>query len=319
VQIANTPEIQVVERQVSVWLWERLTLTANDRAIRHEFTVGHVPISDGIGKEVVYQINTSIASNKIFYTDSNGREMQKRIRDFRTYSWIPSEPVAQNYYPVNAIIALNDTKAQLSVHVDSSVGGSSIYDGSVELMVHRRLLHDDSRGVGEPHNETEFITPYYGQGLPWGEHFGPGLIIRGTHRWSLEASSTAMAVNRPIMDRVYFRPQLYFAEEGATVQTESLAGLAAPLPVNVQIITLNLLEDGSVLLRLAHQFAVGEDSDLSAPATVSISTIIPSVAAVMETSMTTNQQVGPVAGPDFSVTISPMDVRTFLLTLKNES
>ena len=37
---------------------------------------------------------------------------------------------------------------------------ASLADGEVELMVHRRLLYDDSRGVGEPLNETQGITPY---------------------------------------------------------------------------------------------------------------------------------------------------------------
>jgi hypothetical protein len=316
VLVVSTPVIQVVERQVADWLWERLTLTADDRNIRHEFTVGHVPISDNVGKEVVYQVNTSIASSKIFYTDSNGREMQKRTRDARTFPWIPSEPVAQNYYPVNALVFLNDTAAQFSIHVDSSVGGGSIFDGSLEVMVHRRILHDDGRGVGEPHNETEYITPYYGDGVPYGQHYGPGLIIRGTHRWTLEATPSAMAINRPIMDRVYYRPQLYFTEQGATLQAASLFGIATPLPANLQIITLNLLDDGYLLLRLAHQYAVSEDPILSAPATVSIAAIIPTVAAVMETTMTTSQQLGPVQGPVFDVTVNPMDVRTFLLTLK---
>jgi hypothetical protein len=40
------------------------------------------------------------------------------------------------------------------VLTDRSQGGSSLANGQIELMVHRRLLFDDSLGVGEPLNET---------------------------------------------------------------------------------------------------------------------------------------------------------------------
>ncbi|XP_062099500.1 probable alpha-mannosidase At5g13980 [Humulus lupulus] len=49
---------------------------------------------------------------------------------------------------------MQDSISELSVLVDRSVGGSSLVDGQIELMLHRRLLHDDSRGVGEVLNET---------------------------------------------------------------------------------------------------------------------------------------------------------------------
>lgn len=38
--------------------------------------------------------------------------------------------------------------------VDRSQGGGSIFDGQIEIMVHRRLQYDDDRGVIEPLNET---------------------------------------------------------------------------------------------------------------------------------------------------------------------
>ena len=37
---------------------------------------------------------------------------------------------------------------------DVTQGGASINDGQIEMMVHRRVMNDDSRGVQEPLNET---------------------------------------------------------------------------------------------------------------------------------------------------------------------
>ena len=64
------------------------------------------------------------------------------------------EPIAANYYPVNSMISIDDGQSELAVVTDVSVGGSSIRDGEIELMVHRRVMVDDSRGVQEPLNET---------------------------------------------------------------------------------------------------------------------------------------------------------------------
>ena len=42
-----------------------------------------------------------------FYTDSNGREMLKRVRDKRpTWDLQVQEPIAGNYYPLTAAITL---------------------------------------------------------------------------------------------------------------------------------------------------------------------------------------------------------------------
>ena len=43
-----------------------------------------IDVSDGIGKEVVIEFKAvDIDNNGTFYTDSNGMEMQKRVRNFR--------------------------------------------------------------------------------------------------------------------------------------------------------------------------------------------------------------------------------------------
>ena len=98
-----------------------------------------------------------VQSQGTWYADANGREMVRRRRNKRGPSYPPyqiGEPVAGNYYPVNSLISLDDGETEMAVVTDVSMGGASMSDGSLELMVHRRLLHDDHRGVGEPLDES---------------------------------------------------------------------------------------------------------------------------------------------------------------------
>lgn len=85
---------------------------------------------------MVIRYSTNIDSKGEFYTDSNGREMIYRKKNWRaTYNYTNDEPQAGNYYPINAKIMIQDDKKQFAVLTDRSEGGSSLHDGEVELMV----------------------------------------------------------------------------------------------------------------------------------------------------------------------------------------
>ena len=56
-------------------------------------------------------------------------------------------------YPVNSLMALSDGTNEMAVAIDTSVGGASMADGQLELMVHRRL-QKAQRGGLNPLNET---------------------------------------------------------------------------------------------------------------------------------------------------------------------
>lgn len=124
------------------------------------------------GKEVITQFTVKDFYNKgVFYTDSNGREQIKRELNKRSdYEYDSNdEPVSSNYYPVTSKIVIKNIEQNLEVAVlnDRAQGGSSSSDGGIELMVHRKLVHDDGFGVGEALRETE-----YGRGLyARGQHF----------------------------------------------------------------------------------------------------------------------------------------------------
>lgn len=43
--------------------------------------IGPIPTIDGIGKEVITRMTTNMTTDKVFYTDSNGRDFIKRVQD----------------------------------------------------------------------------------------------------------------------------------------------------------------------------------------------------------------------------------------------
>lgn len=115
------------------WVKQTTRLFENQPFVELEYTIGPIPIDDGEGKEIVTRLCTPIQSAGVFYTDSNGREFLKRTRSSRpTWNLTEYEPVAGNYYPVNAAIYVEDETTSLSVVVDRSQGGSSLADGCIE-------------------------------------------------------------------------------------------------------------------------------------------------------------------------------------------
>ncbi len=79
------------------------------------------------GKEVVSRFVTPIPSAGEILTDSNGREMLARRRDSRaTWKLNQTEPVAGNYYPVNAAAAIRGGGAQITVLVDRAQAHPSL-------------------------------------------------------------------------------------------------------------------------------------------------------------------------------------------------
>jgi hypothetical protein len=68
-----------------------------------EWTAGPIPINDDKGKELVVRYVSNLTSKDVFYTDANGREMQRRRRNHRpTWELNVTEPVSGNFYPLTA-------------------------------------------------------------------------------------------------------------------------------------------------------------------------------------------------------------------------
>ncbi|XP_009415848.2 probable alpha-mannosidase At5g13980 isoform X1 [Musa acuminata AAA Group] len=324
-----------VHQQINPWIYQVSRVYKDKEHAEVEFTVGPIPVDDEIGKEIVTKITTGMATNKTFYTDSNGRDFIKRVRDYRSDLELQvNQPVAGNYYPINLGIYMQDDSTEFSVLVDRSVGGSSILDGQIELMLHRRLLYDDGRGVGEALNETVCLN---------GEC--AGLTVQGKFYVKIDPLGEGSRWRRTFGQEIYSPLLVAFSiEDGGNWTGSHTANFSAmdpsySLPDNVALITLQALEDGNVLLRLAHLYEVGEHKDLSAMAYVELKKMFPvrKIGNIIEMNLSANQEKtamekkrlkwktegtsgvetiargAPVDPSKLVVELAPMEVRTFLI------
>ncbi|XP_062151727.1 probable alpha-mannosidase At5g13980 [Alnus glutinosa] len=334
--VMRGPIIEEVHQQINPWIYQITRLHKEKEHGEVEFIVGPIPVDDGIGKEVATQITTTMDTNKTFYTDSNGRDFIKRIRNYRTdWDLEVNQPIAGNYYPINLGIYMQDNRTEFSVLVDRSVGGSSIVDGQIELMLHRRLLLDDSRGVAEALNETVCVLDKC-----------MGLTIQGKFYFRFDPLGEGAKWRRTFGQEIYSPLLLAFAEQDGdnwmNSHVASFSGIESSysLPDNIAILTLQELDDGKVLLRLAHLYELGEDRDLSVMTSVELKKLFPrkKIRKVTETSLSANQERtemekrrlvwkvegfsgeelkvvrgGPIDPAKLVVELTPMEIRTFVI------
>ncbi|XVF59795.1 hypothetical protein PTKIN_Ptkin07bG0304500 [Pterospermum kingtungense] len=332
--VTRGPLVDEVHQQFNEWIYQVTRIYKDREHAELEFTIGPIPLDDGVGKEVITQLTANMVTDKVFYTDSNGRDFLKRVRDFREdWNLTVTQPVAGNYYPINLGIYTLDKKSELSVLVDRATGGSSIKDGEIELMLHRRMLADDGRGVGEALDESVCVGSTC-----------QGLTIRGNYYISINQIGEGAGWRRTTGQEIYSPLLLAFTQEnmetwkGSHLTKASTMESEYSLPLNVALITLQELDDGSVLLRLAHLYEEGEDTTYSTLAKVELKKMFngKTIKEAKEMSLTTNQvksdmknlswkvegdngnepspvRGGPVDNSTLVVELGPMEIRTFLL------
>ncbi|XP_015121133.1 lysosomal alpha-mannosidase [Diachasma alloeum] len=334
--------VEELHLTVNDYVSEVVRVYDKDEKVEVEWMVGPIPVDDNVSKEVVVKYSSNLESKGSFFTDSNGREMMKRVRNSRP-TWNISlllEPVAANYYPVTTKISLEDEgkKLRLSVLNDRAQGGSSINDGELEVMLHRRLLQDDRLGVGEALNE---------------EAFGTGVVARGVHHLvgsslvDLDASTArekALAKGLALRPWVFITPaeNVTFAEWKISHHMQ-FKGLSTNLPPNVHILTLEPWKEGQILLRLEHIFEIEEAKELSKPVEVNLLGLFANlvIKEVRETTLGANQWIGdmrrlewvihsneiheefqkpngslPVINGTITVLLRPMEIRTFIISVQ---
>ena len=335
-KVIRGPLVDEVHQKFSSWIYQVTRLYKDKDHAEIEFTIGPIPTDDGVGKEVITRMTANMATNKEFYADSNGRDFLKRVRDHREdWPLQVTQPVAGNYYPLNLGIYTKDEKSEFSVLVDRATGGASIKDGEVELMLHRRILHDDSRGVGEPLDEQVCVN---------NNNTCEGLTVRGNYYISIHKLGAGSRWRRTTGQEIYSPFLVAFTHEisenwkSSHLTKGTIMDPNYSLPPNIALITLEELDGGIVLLRLAHLYERSEDAEYSTLTKVELKKLfaMKTIRELKEVSLSSNQEKsemkrmtwkvegdkgqepqavrgGPVSYHNLVVELGPMEIRTFLL------
>jgi len=217
---------------------------------------------------------------------------------------------------------------QMSVLNDRTQGGSSLSDGSVELMVHRRLTRDGAGGAFH----VDEIGPD-----------GKGLVVRGKHYLFLQPISESAKHYRDMSQRLFMEPIVSFAPytsteaDFRTKHATTFSGLSAPLPENVHLLTLENWKKNQLLIRLEHFYESLDNSDLSKPVSVNLQNLFKTfkISDVAETTLVANELLSESKrlhwnshqlfseesqrsrrAVDFNVQLTSQQIRTFILTVE---
>jgi len=194
---------------------------------------------------------------------------------------------------------------------DRSEGGSSLVDGQLELMLHRRSFVDDFFGVDEALNE------------PGSD--GRGLVARGRH-WLVLGSPES--VYRPLAMEMFYEPMMTFAPLTLTHQQyrsnyrTQFTGLRRSLPEHVNLMTTEQLDQRNVLVRFEHLYQGDEDPNLAMPVNINLDDVFDrfEITAVTEMMLGGNREAG-MRRVNFengaaTFTLHPMEIKTFRLDVR---
>eukprot|EP00817_Percolomonadidae_sp_ATCC50343_P002382 CAMPEP_0117418310 /NCGR_PEP_ID=MMETSP0758-20121206/115_1 /TAXON_ID=63605 /ORGANISM="Percolomonas cosmopolitus, Strain AE-1 (ATCC 50343)" /LENGTH=792 /DNA_ID=CAMNT_0005198733 /DNA_START=262 /DNA_END=2640 /DNA_ORIENTATION=- len=230
------------------WAKQTFRVYFSDRLIEFIYDIGPVPENtDVISRFTIDNFD----NDGSIYADALGFKFVKRNRVKHAKVFAPS-----NYFPMQygSFIEDRSTQRYFSVIADKSAGVASLCDGCIEVMLMRRTIQDDDKGLGKkyPMNDTS--------------------IIRAKHQLLFGLIDDHM--------RQYIKTKIYQLNFPPTVLPKPLASphkgnlLKKELPPNLHLLSHNPLPDGKLLLRLSGLFDSKENC-ISYNATFDMSSMYP--------------------------------------------
>ncbi|XP_069025987.1 epididymis-specific alpha-mannosidase isoform X1 [Embiotoca jacksoni] len=294
-----------------------------------------------LNTEVVLRTSSSLKNDRTLYTDDNGYQMMKR-----TYRKFTNNTLARNYFPMVRAAYIEDELGRLVLLSDRAHGVSSQANGQLEVMLHRRLWNDLPWNLGYnlTLNDSSVVRPTL-----WMMLGSRNATARLHQREAIELQHRplVMPIDQPQEPRQGKEPRETSAML-SVVLPPNLHLLSLAIPgwnySSNHDVQLHRVHSGTdlqvepdydrVLLRIMHLFEEGEDEELSKPVTINLKDVLRGVGevrALEERSLTGTWNITSLQrwkwktadnlerknqrcpDEDFTVTISPKEIRTFFV------
>lgn len=188
-----------------------------------------VDIRDYVNKELALRIHTDIDSQGTFFTDLNGFQVQPR-------KYLKKLPLQANFYPMPVMAYIQDSQRRLTLHTAQALGVSSLGNGQLEVILDRRLMQDDNRGLGQGLKDNKITCNHFRLLLERRTLMSPEVQQEHSTSYpSLLSHMTSMYLNTPPLVLPVAK------KEGTSPTLHSFHPLASPLPCDFHLLNLRML------------------------------------------------------------------------------
>lgn len=188
-----------------------------------------VDIRGEYNRELAMRISSDINSQNRFYTDLNGYQIQPRL----TMSKLPLQA---NIYPMTTIAYIQDVGVRLTLHSAQSLGVASLKNGQLEVIMDRRLMQDDNRGLGQGVQDNKITANIFRLLLERRHGTDVNEEKSSVSFPSLLSHITSAFMNHPVI------PMTTYADSGVPEMLNTFSPLMSSMPCDMHIVNLRTIQ-----------------------------------------------------------------------------
>ncbi|XP_008578874.1 PREDICTED: alpha-mannosidase 2 [Galeopterus variegatus] len=188
-----------------------------------------VDIRKVYNREIAMRISSEINNQNKFYTDLNGYQIQPRMT-------MKKLPLQANVYPMTTMAYIQDAEHRLTLLSAQSLGVSSLHSGQIEVIMDRRLMQDDNRGLEQGVHDNKITANLFRILLEKRSHLNTEEEKYPVSYPSLLSHVTSSFLNHPVfpMTEKFTAPTLEMLDE--------FSPLLSSLPCDTHLVNLRTIQ-----------------------------------------------------------------------------